>query len=444
MAQALKCVVLLSVVSTALIAPVQADAHCGCEDDELLKTLRSGATGGDPLAATTQAFMPLPSKAAVLVVSAHPDDEGLFFGGSLPYYSQVRNLPTVLLGVTSGDSGGVPSSDPFLRERELREAASVYGLKYEPIFARFDDGAGNANTTPALTSGVTSWNQFPNTGDDTADFQNGSTGNPVEYAARLIRQLKPEVIVTSDNEGDYGHRDHKHTSDAVVAAYKMAGDASVTLLDDQGNALSTWTATKLYVHDAQFNDVGDGSGHEGHLFHTRWETAYDELGGKTAREITDEALTKHQSQRIPASRTYFDPNATDFAGKYLPSELWTLLESTVGPDTPGSGVLGSDPNFSSFTDVAYGDFFEGIDLSPFASYLADANRDGTVDGDDLAIMQANLGQSVAAGSVGSGDANGDGQVTQADLDLYNLATVPEPASVALLGLCGVLLLRRRK
>ena len=48
-------------------------------------------------------WQPPPNKITVLAVFAHPDDEGIFFGGALPYYSSVLNLPTMILCMADGN-----------------------------------------------------------------------------------------------------------------------------------------------------------------------------------------------------------------------------------------------------------------------------------------------------------------------------------------------------
>ena len=74
-------------------------------------------------------WQPPPNKITVLAVFAHPDDEGIFFGGALPYYSSVLNLPTMILCMADGNE--------TLRQDELRCAAWTYGLRYEPLFGHF-------------------------------------------------------------------------------------------------------------------------------------------------------------------------------------------------------------------------------------------------------------------------------------------------------------------
>lgn len=64
-------------------------------------------------------------KAVLMVIHAHPDDEGIFFGGTLPFYSRVRCMPAVLVDMTTGwlNDDGTQTDDSETRETVLREAA---------------------------------------------------------------------------------------------------------------------------------------------------------------------------------------------------------------------------------------------------------------------------------------------------------------------------------
>ena len=155
----------------------------------------------------------------LMCILAHPDDESLGTGGILARYA-AEGVKTYLLTATRGGRGwfGAPEDNPGpealgqLRQQELEAAASVLGLE-EVHLLGYRDGE-----------------------LDQAD--------PDEVTARLVahvRRIRPQVVVTFDPYGSYGHPDHIAISQLTTAALVAAADA--TYPDGTGAA---HTVDKLY------------------------------------------------------------------------------------------------------------------------------------------------------------------------------------------------------
>ncbi|MCG8511571.1 MAG: dockerin type I domain-containing protein, partial [Rhodospirillales bacterium] len=122
-------------------------------------------------------------------------------------------------------------------------------------------------------------------------------------------------------------------------------------------------------------------------------------------------------------------------------------------------TLGNEGSFLVTFDIVNGE----VVLSDFLAALlaGDFNGDGNVDGQDFSLLKANFGQ-IGGATLADGDANGDGnvdgqdfsilkanfgassQAEAAELQAFGNAIVPEPTTLALLGLGGAMLLRRRR
>jgi LmbE family N-acetylglucosaminyl deacetylase len=168
----------------------------------------------------------------LLAVLAHPDDESFGPGGTLALYAS-RGVDVHLICATSGEAGEVQPEylEDFdhvqqLRLDELRCAAAILGLKDLHLLGYRDSGMPGSPD-----------NQHPE----------ALAAAPIhEVAARittLIRQIRPQVIVTFDPQGGYHHPDHIAVHRATVEAFNAAGDPN-----RYPDGLPPFRPQKLYYH----------------------------------------------------------------------------------------------------------------------------------------------------------------------------------------------------
>ena len=176
----------------------------------------------------------------MLVVRPHPDDESSATGGMLAHYG-ARGVRTGVVTCTGGEEGEIhdPDLDPVadfprlgeIRERELRAACEILGVSTLRLLGYRDSGMLD---TPG--------NQHP---------EAFCRADPAEAAGRLvriIRELRPLVMVTEQEGGSYPHPDHVACHRVTVDAVHAAGDPRA--YPDAGPA---WQVPKLYTV-AQIDD----------------------------------------------------------------------------------------------------------------------------------------------------------------------------------------------
>ena len=148
----------------------------------------------------------------LLAIFAHPDDEAFGTGGALVRYA-AEGHTVKLICATRGESGKItdPEIDADsdvaeLREQELREACRAMGLD-EPIFLDFHDSGRQERTRY----------------DDPKALMNVDEADIEQVLLPHLSEIKPEVMLTFDPHGIYGHVDHIKMHRAVTAAFWSAG-----------------------------------------------------------------------------------------------------------------------------------------------------------------------------------------------------------------------------
>jgi LmbE family N-acetylglucosaminyl deacetylase len=168
----------------------------------------------------------------ILVIFAHPDDESHGPGGTLAKYA-AEGVKVHYLCATRGEAGTVDdsflangSSIAELRTAELNRAAVELGLA-EVTFLGYRD------------SGMEGW----------ADNQHPESlyAAPLdEVAGRIavqIRCLQPDIIISHDQYGWYGHPDHIKVYQATLLAYELL----YGIRSGSSECESVWNAPRLYV-----------------------------------------------------------------------------------------------------------------------------------------------------------------------------------------------------
>ena len=150
---------------------------------------------------------------SVLAAFAHPDDEGFGCGGTLAMLVSRGARVTLVCG-TNGDVGEI--SDPALatpetlwqvRQEELRRAMDVTGVGDLRFLNYRDSGMVGSED-----------NRHPNA------LHQADAGQVVDRIVEVMKETQPQVVLTHDPSGGYGHPDHIAMCRHVTAAFsKFAG-----------------------------------------------------------------------------------------------------------------------------------------------------------------------------------------------------------------------------
>ncbi|MFC7533840.1 PIG-L family deacetylase [Actinoplanes sp. GCM10030250] len=152
----------------------------------------------------------------LMAVHAHPDDEASSTGGVLARYA-AEGITTVVVTCTDGRCGdgpdgvkpGEPGHDPeavvAIRRRELETSCATLKVSHLEMLGYHD-------------SGMMGWdsNQAPRA------FWAAPVAEAAEKLAALIREYRPDVVVTYDENGGYGHPDHIQVHRVTMAAVALA------------------------------------------------------------------------------------------------------------------------------------------------------------------------------------------------------------------------------
>ena len=247
-------------------------------------------------------WKPTPEKLDYLIIATHPDDDVLFLGAIVPLYGVSRGLEGTIVYTATGG----------IRYRcdEALNGAWVMGLRNHPLFAGFP------NLLPKQ--------QYQRE----KDF---SVEQLTAYYVSILRRYKPEVVVTHDEKGEYGHWQHINVSRAVRDAVLLAADASYD--PASASEYGIFQVKKLYLHL-----------YPEHRVTLNVDQPISAFGGRSVMDIATAAFAEHKSQvKVDHYRVSND-------GFYRLSDFG-LCCSTVGLDTGKN------------------DLFEHVDAGSLSNYV---------------------------------------------------------------------------
>jgi N-acetyl-1-D-myo-inositol-2-amino-2-deoxy-alpha-D-glucopyranoside deacetylase len=170
----------------------------------------------------------------ILLVHAHPDDESIGQGATMAKYS-AEGRHVTLVTCTAGEMGEVlvPELEHLAADRD--DALGVTDHRFLGGFGTYRDSGmawhpdGHAIGDPEVIA------KHPNA------FWNADLTEAADHLVQIIREVRPQVLVTYDQFGGYGHPDHIQAH--RVATYAAALAAVPSYRKDLGE---DWDIPKIY------------------------------------------------------------------------------------------------------------------------------------------------------------------------------------------------------
>jgi mycothiol S-conjugate amidase len=273
----------------------------------------------------------------LMTVHAHPDDESSKGAATCARYVAEGHDVTVVT-CTGGEAGSIlnPAMDrpevladmPAVRHAEMARAAEILGVRHRWL-GFVDSGLPEGDPPPPLDEGC-----FALVDDEDA----------TRPLVALIREFRPHVLITYDENGGYPHPDHIKCHQISVAAFDAAGDP-----DRFPGTGDPWQPLKLYYSHG-FSKARLVAFHEALLARgiespygdwlKNWSDDRPDPGLRVTTRVQcadwfpvrDEALKAHATQIDPTSSWFRVP--TEIQREIWPTEDYELVRSLVDAPTP--------------------------------------------------------------------------------------------------------------
>ena len=278
----------------------------------------------------------------LMAVHAHPDDEASKGAATLAKYAD-QGVDVMVVTLTGGERGdilnpamdrpGVTENITEVRREEMAAAAAALGVQHHWL-GFVDSGLPEGDPLPPLPEGC---------------FALVPLEEANERLVKVIRDFKPHVIITYDENGGYPHPDHIKCHEVSMAAWDAAGDPEA--FPDAGEP---WTPLKLYythgfirdrIHafSEEFEKVGEESPFKEWL--SKWKRNQGDMMARVTTQVECAEYFPQRDDALRAHATQIDPNGFFFAvplewqQRLWPTEEFELAQTRVKTDLPENDLF---------------------------------------------------------------------------------------------------------
>ena len=233
-----------------------------------------------------QIWEPAHDTADLLVLSSHADDEILFFGGTIPYYTKELGLKTQVVYFTYHTEK--------CRTHELLNGLYYCGVRNYPVIGNHED---IYSTSLAHAKGLFNYKKA------------------LGFVVELYRRFQPNVLVTHDLNGEYGHGVHCLVADLATKALELSTDSAS--YPESFRRYGLWDVKKAYLHLYAENPID-----------MEWEMDLASYDGMNIWDVIRIAMNQYDSQL-----KYYGESLTRNPNKVYDCTRFGLYRTTVGYDT---------------------------------------------------------------------------------------------------------------
>lgn len=233
---------------------------------------------GEEPPADVQVWRPSTGACDIMLIAAHSDDDQLFFAGAIPD-AVARGAEMQVCFFTHNWAGPFENRK---RPHEQLNALWACGLTRYPVVAPLPD-AGRWGS-------INYWNSTP-INDWSEDVMDA--GYRAGLVADWICDYRPQIVLSHDVHGEYGHSAHIAATEALIGSENAQGALDIAREREEGG----WEVSKVYLHwcssvDGQGQPLHDG----GPDIDFDVNTPLPYFGDRTAYQVSQDAFLYHKSQ----------------------------------------------------------------------------------------------------------------------------------------------------